>query len=280
MKSIFNRPEFKALVLGSIIVLLVGSFVGSLKAAEIFVYTTHEPPLNFTAGKNTSYAKGDQVVGVASDVVKEILKRTSSKAVVKLLPWARGYQAVSEKKNVFLFSMARTQARANQFQWIGPIATKKAILFAKKGSGITVDRLDDAKRVKSIGTMTDDSKEQYLVRNGFTNLEGSPTWEQSLTKLVMGRVDLWTQTDLDSPVIAKRAGVDINDIEAIYTLHKAVLYIGVNKKTSKALVRQWQKALDEIKSDGTFETIVEKWAAFYNAKNWIVRNGMLQVNYE
>ncbi len=270
----------KMMLLTVITVLLNAGLSTNLNSAELLIYTTHEPPLNFTKRKNTSYAKGNDVVGITADIVREIMRRTGTKAVIELIPWSRGYRKALEKKDVVIFSMARTEGREDLFQWIGPIAMKKGILFAKKGSGIRINTLDDAKRVRKIGTMPSDTKELFLEERGFTNLEGNTIWEQSLRKLMMGRIDLWTQTDLDSPVIAKRAGVDINEIVAAYTFLKMVLYIGVSKKTSAVLVNRWQNALDQMKHDGTFDTIIKKWAEYYRVKNWIVRNGMLQVNYD
>ena len=52
--------------------------------------------------------------------------------------------------------------------------------------------------------------------------------------------------DLDVPAAAKQAGVDINEIEAVYTMYAYDVYIAVSKTTSDNLVRHWQNALDEM----------------------------------
>lgn len=36
-------------------------------------------------------------------------------------------------------------------------------------------------------------------------------------------------------------------------------YIAFSKNTSPAIVSQWQSALDEIKLDGTYDAIHQKW---------------------
>ena len=68
-----------------------------------------------------------------------------------------------------------------RFKWIGPLSTKRDILVAKRSSGIKIDSLDDAKKVKRIGTLRDDTRERLLKRHGFTNLE-SVSNEQKNTK--------------------------------------------------------------------------------------------------
>ena len=50
------------------------------------------------------------------------------------------------------FEMSYTKVREDKFKWVGPLATKRDILVAKKGSGIKINSLEDAKKVKCIGT--------------------------------------------------------------------------------------------------------------------------------
>ena len=163
------------------------------------------------------------------------------------------------------------------FKWVGPIASKKQLLFSKKGNGIVINTLEDAKNVKTIGTLREDAKEQYLKQQGFTNIHSSNTWPSALKMLMSDRVNLLTQTDLDIAVVAKEAGIDLDKMEAVHTLKTTILYIGVSKETSDEIVKPWQSTLDEIKRDGTFEQTIRKWAEHYNSSNWVFKDGMLQV---
>ena len=43
--------------------------------------------------------------------------------------------------------------------------------MARKESGIKIDTLEDAKKVKRIGTLREDTRERFLKEHGFTNLE-------------------------------------------------------------------------------------------------------------
>ncbi len=44
--------------------------------------------------------------------------------------------------------------------------------------------------------------------------------------------------------------------EAIY---ESKLYIAFNKNTKNSIIKKWQKALNEIKTDGTYEKIINKY---------------------
>jgi polar amino acid transport system substrate-binding protein len=252
----------------------------TLSAEEISVYTCQEPPLNYTEKGNQDGAKGEEVTGFATDVVREILARTNLDTTIFLIPWARAYNLAQAEPNVFLYSMARRPDREGLFKWVGPIARKKTMLFAKRGADLKITSLNDAKQVMSIGTMREDSKEQFLVKEGFTNLDSSSQWDQALKKLIAGRVSLWINTDLDAPVIAKKTGINNEEIESVLKLYDYDLYIGVSKNTPDRLVILWQHALDELKSDGTFQQLILKWASNYNVSNWVLEDGMLQVNYD
>ena len=58
-----------------------------------------------------------------------------------------------EDENIVLFGTTYTKAREDKFKWVGPLATKRDILVAKKDSGIKISNLDDAKKVGRIGTL-------------------------------------------------------------------------------------------------------------------------------
>lgn len=242
------------------------------------VYTTEEPPLNFSTSVSKESAINEDVSGFSADVVREILTLTNNTtATMVLLPWARAYQYALHGENVFIFSIARTQQRERLFHWVGPIAEKKAILYSIKKNQITISSLDEAKKVTSIATLIDDSKEQYLKKQGFTNLSSSPAWSQAVKKLFINRAVLLTQTDLDAPFIVREAGYSSDAIKPVFELNKIQLYIGVSIKTPLQQVNAWQQALHTIKENGQFKKLVEKWANYYQINNWRYQNGMLQV---
>ena len=243
----------------------------SVFAQELSIYTINEPPLNFV--------KGNTINGVTTDIVREILKRTNDNSAIETLPWPRAYEYAKKRKNVILFSMGRIPQRENMFKWVGPIARKRAMLFARSGSGIKVEKLEDAKKVRTILTLRSDTQDQYLKKHGFTNLYDLTTWRQGLLMLLDDKGDLWTQKDLDVSLILREENVASDRIEAVFIMFELYAYIGVSKNTSDEIVKRWQSTLDEIKRDGTYEKIIQKWARYYGVSNWIFKNGTLMVDY-
>lgn len=222
-----------------------------LFSAELTILTENLPPLN--------YVKDGMLVGPSVEIVKEIQRRVGSHAKIQVYPWARAYKMALEDENVVLFSMTYTKVRHDKFKWIGPLAKKKDILVAKKGSGIKIISLEDAKKVKRIGTLRDDTRERLLKRLGFTNLEPVSDEQKNAQKLVLGRIDLWTYKKPGLRTVCELAGVDYNEIEEVYHLREIELMIAFSKKTSDSIVQKWKNAFNEMLTDGTIMQIRRKW---------------------
>ena len=220
-------------------------------SAELTILTENLPPLN--------YVKDGVLVGPSVEIVKEIQRRVGSKEEIKVYPWARAYKMALEEENVVLFGMTHTKVREDIFKWVGPLATKRDILVAKKGSGIKISSLEDAKRVNRIGTLRDDTRERLLKRHGFTNLESVSDEQMNAKKLALGRIDLWAYKKPGLKTVCELAGVDYNDVEEVYHLRVINVDIAFSKKTSDAIVQKWRNAFNAMLADGTLMKIYNKW---------------------
>jgi polar amino acid transport system substrate-binding protein len=220
-------------------------------ADELLILTENLPPLN--------YVENGVIVGPAVEMVKEIQRRIGSKEKIQVYPWARAYQTALEGKNIILFCMARTAVREDKFIWIGQVAQKRDILAAKRGSGIKINSLEDAKKVSHIGTLRDDAKEIYLKNQGFTNLVPTHDDQRNAKKLVLGRIDLWVTKKPGLLTICKLAGVDYHDIEEVYSIRESPISIAASKQTSDEIIQKWKAAFNEMISDGTMLKIKNKW---------------------
>jgi polar amino acid transport system substrate-binding protein len=226
---------------------------GADKPASLKIYTEVYPPLN--------YAENGKVTGQATEVVRELMKRTGTDADIQLATWEEGYKAVMEKPNVALFSVAMTPERKPLLQWVGPISFHDTNLYARKGSKIEIVRLEDAKKVPKVVVVKDYYTEELLRKDGFQNLESVATEKIAIRKLLNSEAQLFPSSNLTIPLLLKEAGTttDMNDVESVLNLSTNMSYITFSKGTSPELVARWQKALNEMKTDGTFRQIYAKW---------------------
>ena len=215
------------------------------------VYICEYPPFTFT--------KDGKVTGVATEIVREIMKRLQVSYNIKSLPWKRVYSYLLEEP-VMVVMCTRTKDRENLFKWAGPIITSRLVFFARKDSKIEIKSLEDAKKVDRIGLVQGYSVEKHLRQRGFTNIDTMGASEKTNPlKLMKGRIDLWATVDLVGIYNAKLQGINLEDMKIAYVIikdqHK---YIAFSKQVHDEIVQKWQDILDEMKQDGTFKKIFDK----------------------
>ncbi len=225
-----------ALIVG---ILLITACTTPAQPAKLRVMTEEYPPFNYTD------ASGN-LVGSSTGIVKAIINKLGEDIKIEVLPWAQAYETVMLEPDTALYSMARISERENTFMWVGPIGSYENWLYAKKGSNTRVSSLDEAKTVTGIAVVKDEAGQQKLAQEGFINFVYTDSTADGLKKLVAGEVDLWLGTGADVELVAKQAGVDPSEIEAVVFVHKVDLYIAFNKNTPYATVLAWQKALDSL----------------------------------
>ncbi|WP_414718884.1 substrate-binding periplasmic protein [Sulfuricella sp.] len=149
----------------------------------IFQLVTEEyPPVTFMRDGKPS--------GFVTDMVREIAARQGIPDNIRLTSWKNAYNMALLHPKVVLFSAERTPERESLFQWVGPVGKNSAILYAKKGSGIRINSLEEAKAIAAIATTTNWFTEQHLKREGFKNLFSSPDPRSNVRQLMNGEVQL------------------------------------------------------------------------------------------
>ncbi len=222
--------------------------------AEPFRIITEEfPPYNHT--------EDGKISGISTGIVRELLKRIGHPDNMEVLPWSEGYNLAQTEDNVILFSTTRSPMREKLFKWVGPLVPNNTVFFARKGSGISIKTLDDAKLVKSIGVYKDDFAELLLKKKGFTNLDAVLGNKENVEKLINGKIDLWIANELTGKHLASEEGFG-GKIEKVYEVQEDFMYMAFSKTTPDVVIENWQMILDKIKSDGTYAQILSNWIMF------------------
>jgi len=238
------------------LLLLVGYTTGIPAAGTdatggLRILTADNPPLNFS--------KDGEITGLATEVVRELIKRTDTHSDIEMTTWPDGYRELSDHANVALFSTVMTAERKELFHWVGPLATVDTNLYALQGSGLEIANLDQARKAGKIATVSKFYSEQMIAAENFTNTVSYPDRATSLRQLLDGKVQLVAASNTEMPAALKNAGASADDVKSAFTLSTDLVYIAFSKGTSRALVDRWQNALDAMKRDGTFARIYARW---------------------
>ncbi|MDW5376865.1 transporter substrate-binding domain-containing protein [Halomonas sp. HP20-15] len=250
-----NRPSFPRVMRSLFHFALLAIFWTSANTASadepLRLLTEELPPLNFR--------ENGELTGLSVALVREIQRRLDNEQPIQLMPWARAYHSLMEKPGVALFSTARSAEREDLFQWVGPLANLAFVFYKRAGSPLTLDNLDDARKLETIATYRNDVREEFLLNHGFTNLDSATKLVSGARKLLEGRVDAWLDSNLSAPSVIESLGYPADSIERLLVAHSEPLYIAFSAETAPETVARWQRTLDAMARDGTFARLHRRW---------------------
>ena len=160
-----QRGIIQAVLLAALV--LTPLTVRSASLDQLTLLSEEYPPLNYTDDGIRE--------GIATDLRVEMLAASGSLKSHKdiaSIPWARGYGIVRRKADTLLYSMTRTAAREQLFQWVGPILQSEIVLLARKDRQLTISSLAEIESKKlRIGVVLDDVGHQLLLEKGVDRAE-------------------------------------------------------------------------------------------------------------
>lgn len=225
------------------------------QAAPLQLYTEEYPPVSFSANGRAE--------GMASELVRELLKRLGESGEISVVPWARGYHTVQQTPNTALFATIRNAEREPLFQWVGPILLAQDSFYALKNSGIQLHDLTNVAEAEPIAVPRDWFSYQELRNLGLTNLLGVTEPEQMFKMLKRGRVKLIVADNLSFYSTGDAAQqvdyLTAKDVEVALPYRASLGYITFWPGTDPAVTQRWQRELDAMKADGSFSRIYQRW---------------------
>jgi polar amino acid transport system substrate-binding protein len=228
--------------------------VGTVPAEQLVFTTSEWPPYVMPVSEN------GKLSGLNAETVLELCSRLGFEADMQIVPWKRALAYAKEGKADAIFAPRYTKERAEFLYYPSePLNLEKTVLFARKGSGIKISKLDDLKG-KMVGTVRG-----YNYGPEFDNCLGleraeSDNDRQLLKILSKNRVPLIISSDEGTvKYLCKQAGVEA---EVVYVLNKIPSYIAFSKakgERGKVLAERFGKMLRKLKEEGFVQKIEGKY---------------------
>ena len=211
--------------------------------SQLRIITEVAPPFNFVESNQN-------VTGQSTEIVQAIQEKLGTHYSIEVMPWADGLSLAEKGPNIALYSTNRTPQREKIFKWVGPIGSYEQAFYVKKGSTISLSRLEDAQKVEKIGVYKADAGEQFLAAQGFTNLDVSQNAIEAMKKLMDGKIQLWLGDTREKDIYARELGIEPDELVALpVVVIEADLYIAFSKDVPDSTVAAWQNALDSLKKE-------------------------------
>ncbi|MCH2041257.1 MAG: transporter substrate-binding domain-containing protein [Saccharospirillaceae bacterium] len=235
----------------SFILLLALNGVSQAKE-KLYFFTEQYPPYNMSDDGSAFAHKAEDISGLCTDIVKAVLKEVPYQSRIKLRNWRYGLDRTTRKPNTGLFCAVRSEDREALFDWVGPITDLRWTLFAKPGSDITLNTLEDA-RAYTIGGYKGDVMSNYLISKGFKVVLADSS-QMVPRKLELNQVDLWVTDQLTGPYTAANV-TEMESLKEVLTFRSTPMYIAMNKETPEKVINSLQQALDALRQQGELQSI-------------------------
>jgi len=196
------------------------------------------------------------------EVVQEIFKRSNLGLRVKIEPWIRSQKKVASadpKEGLVISPLTRTDERENTYDWIVPITTYK-LQFVTNDRTVDISNLEGLKK-EPICAFRESPAEFKLKALGFTKIR-TKVQEQ---KCFLGLKKHAEKVMLAHGKVSASKGFKLaggNPKKLIYgrSFAEESLYLASTKgAVSKRDIEKLRTALDNIKKDGTYAMIRDKY---------------------
>ncbi|WP_432737979.1 substrate-binding periplasmic protein [Maridesulfovibrio sp. FT414] len=223
-------------------------------ASDLCIMAEEYPPY--------SYHVDGEAKGLVVELVKIIQERLGEHpSKIIFYPWARGYKKLQAGMGDVLFPMAMTPERSALFKFVGPVFWDDVYFYGRKGCRIELKTVDDAKKVGMIAVTRDDVFHLNLVNMGFANLDVSSSQVFDFMKLNKGRVALVPMGRKALQYLGRQhPELHVEELERLGPpVFFTTAYIAFAHKTPDEVIRKWQTVLDQLKSEGVWQEIMDRY---------------------
>lgn len=226
--------------------LLVGLL---LSAAPAWAHESDDPAGGLTylteEFRPLNYTENGRPTGLAVILLKQIWQEMGiPEQPIRVMPWARIYDAAQLDRHTMIFSVYRTEEREKSFKWVGPIAKGRLAVFALRVRHLAVHSLRDLNG-RRVASLRDTAATIKILRAGLAPTYASRA-EHAVQLLESGRVDA-----VAMDIFRFRHATTVMDIppdtfETVWILSEDFLYYAFSRDTADTLIARFQRALDAV----------------------------------
>lgn len=205
-----------------------------------------------------------QPSGIIVDVVVEAFRRTGTPVKITLFPLGRNFMMVDSGEVDGMFTVKKTPERLATYVFSRePLLSQEYVFFVVKDSKLTFSGKLEELGGQLIGVVRDTSYGPVFdtaVRDGtLKRLDSTLTHESNFRKLLHHHVDAVVSSKVVGLSILKR--IDASEQAKIIgpVLETTQSYVMFGRQVSPTIVQSFDRAIANMRSDGTFDRIIDKY---------------------
>jgi polar amino acid transport system substrate-binding protein len=246
--------------MGRLAALALGCLVAALpaQAADLRLLAAELPPYTFRLPSASVSEFPGPGQGVVYDAVQAMAERIPGQsAVIEFMPWRTAQQIAMTEPDIGILALTRSPEREDKYRWLVKILDDDLILVG--GQGVDVSSLDKVKD-RPTGVLLLSGAQALLKEKGFARIEPAPEEWINARKLRDRRIDAWLAPRQMVIYAYREVGGDPTSLNIGTIVRRSEIWLAGSKGLSEAEVKQWQRAFDEIRADGTFDRIIAKYS--------------------
>ncbi|MGD9200267.1 MAG: transporter substrate-binding domain-containing protein [Chitinispirillia bacterium] len=209
--------------------------------------------------------KNNRSVGIFIDICEEVFKKLGCDVVCTQYPWARAQKEVNEGVDDAYISTP-TPIRLKH---IVPVEESFVVMDKTLFTYVGHPKIEGLKKIQKLSELKDYKILDYLG-NGWAKktlidemgfkIDFAPTVDNVLQKLTARRGDVFIEDPKLVHFNAKMLGLSSKIVELPAVFESTNFNLCVSKKSEfKKEIQKISDVLREIKKDGTFDKILQKW---------------------
>lgn len=247
-------------VRASVVLVVLSVFSNMLFAEELRLGGYDKPPYMMQEGEKS---------GICVDIIHEAAKRAGFDTSYELFPHARGLKNFSENKvDAETCVSPKWRSKYKEISlYSDEFFTTENVVFVGKNSSVATTKDIQDFRGRTFGTVIG-----YFITDGFQEKfeageiirEDTNTQVQNIRKLAAGRIDGIVIDRITGLYLMEELGFDPADFKIAYVFEtKSHLSVRIHKNRAD-VIPNLNKALSEMKREGAFHEIIDKYMSLPN----------------
>lgn len=219
-------------------------------------FTENLPPLNYQDESGAAQ-------GFSVELLRLMARAAGLSLELQVMPWQRTVQMAEAEPASVLFSLTRTPEREAQFQWVGPIAQRRILIYKlARRSDLKLNQLSDLGSLR-IGVVRDSAADRQLQASGLrpsVQLEHGLDDATNVRKLLAGRMEFVALLDWAAAWNMRQMKLPYATLQPVMEQDASRSYwYGLRPDAEPALVKRLQAGLDALKRDGRYERLRQRY---------------------
>lgn len=270
--TFFRSLTAKALLMALITLFYCVAALGELAPSDstgqeagepLLMLTLENPPLAYTDDDGS-------VTGVLVQSIREAVRRTGYEVEFRIDPWKRVLREVAEGHADAAFNAGVTEERKSWGMYGDSVLIDETYVFFSRGPRSLSRTLEEAAQLRvgiQLGYYYGERFDQMLKEQPFQSVEINQTIPRNLRLLGARRTDVFIGDLLPTLYYIKKLGLEdeifiVEERESGLPLvvSTSATYVAFSRRrVDPGYVRTFDKALQSVKADNTFGTILENY---------------------